>query len=46
MLFTIALLPWILILAYESVANHTWETRHYSRLTLGCFLAVIFALAL
>ena len=39
-------LPFTLLLAYESITNRDWITRHYSRITLACFLATITALAI
>ena len=37
----LALLPFILILTYESITDSDWSTRRCARITLGCFLAVI-----
>jgi len=39
MIYTIALVPFIVILTYESIYNTHWQTRRYSRVTLGCILA-------
>ncbi len=38
MLFTLALLPFILILTYEAVTSESWQTRRCSRITVLCML--------
>ena len=40
----VAFLPFILILTWESFTALRWEDRHYSRITVGCIMAVICAL--
>ena len=43
MLLTLALLPFILILTYESFAAKTWQDRRYSRITVLCIMAACIA---
>ncbi len=43
MLFTLALLPFILILLYESFAAKSWQDRRYSRITVVCIMAACWA---
>jgi hypothetical protein len=42
----LALVPFALILTYESITSSDWSTQHYCRITLGCYLAVITACAI
>ncbi len=43
MLYTLALVPFILILTWESVSANEWQTRHYCRITVACMLSVSMA---
>ncbi len=43
MLYTVALLPFILILLYESVYSKLYLDRYYARITVACMLAVSMA---
>jgi hypothetical protein len=42
----LALLPFALVLTYESITASDWSSQRYSRITLGCYLAVITAWAI
>ena len=46
LLLLAALLPFILILTYESLESETWQTRRYCQITLGCYCLVLAALAI
>ena len=46
MLYFIALLPFTLILSYESVTAESWQDRRHSQITLICYLAVFAAFAM
>ncbi len=46
MLYAIALLPFILILSYESVAAESWQDRRHSQITVCCLLAAAIAMAM
>jgi hypothetical protein len=42
----LALVPFIFILTYESITASDWSSQRYSRITLGCYVAVITACAI
>jgi hypothetical protein len=46
MLYFIALLPFILILSYESFTNPAWQDRRHCQITVGCLLAAAIAMTI